>query len=122
MQSLLPPKLNDRWKLILPCSSLTFRGTICRIVPLYSCYGRLCNEASSPTDERLLLSCVGDAPKEVLAHNGVSYAMEIDHDLSLALPQSFQFATLRAHMFQDGQPRVSFLRSSIVKDTVRLEW
>lgn len=78
-------------------------------------------EVLGPTDEHLLLSTVAVAPRGVLARNDVSYAMQMNHDLSLGLQQSFRFATLRAHMFQAGQPRVSFLRSSIVRDTVRLE-
>lgn len=71
-----------------------------------------------PTDERLLLSYVEDAPKEVLAHNDVSYAMSIDQ----VLRRSFRSASLRARMFQHGLPRVSFLRSLIVKDAARLVW
>lgn len=76
----------------------------------------------SPTEERLLQSYVGDDPKEVLAHNGVSYTMGTDRDLTLVLRQPFRFASLRAHTFQDGQPRVLFRRSSTVKRTVCLEW
>lgn len=79
-------------------------------------------EESSPTEERLLLSYVRDGPKEVLVHNGVSYAMKTDHDLTLVLQRPFQFASLRVHTFQDGQPKVSLRRSSIVKGTACLEW
>lgn len=75
----------------------------------------------NPTEERLLLSYVGDGPKEALAHSGVLYAMGTDHDSTLVLQRPFRFASLRAHTFQDGQPRVSFRPSSTVKRIVCLE-
>lgn len=80
------------------------------------------SKSLSPTEERLLLSYVGDGPKEVPADNDVSYAIGTGHDMTLVLQQPFRLATPRAHTFQDGQPRVSFQQSSIVRGTVYHEW